>query len=89
LSYPVNKQTNRLTALKTEPRQSNGGKAGVKCAAHGSLEIQDAKSPFWHHSTNLSGYIFGTKASIDNRKKNLLSAIPPPHVLIIWWTSAY
>jgi len=26
------------------------------------------KSPFWHHHTNLSGYIFGTKACIDNRK---------------------
>jgi len=27
------------------------------------------KSPFWHHRTTLSGYIFGTKACIDNRKK--------------------
>jgi len=27
------------------------------------------KSPFWHHCTNLTGYIFGTTASIDNRKK--------------------
>jgi len=44
--------------------------AGLKCAARGSLEIQDAqKSPFWHHRTTLSGYIFGTKACIDNRKK--------------------
>jgi len=42
----------------------------VKCAARGSLEIQDAKkSPFWHHRTTLSGYIFGTKACINNRKK--------------------
>ena len=32
------------------------------------------KSPFWHHRTTLSGYIFGTKAYIDNRKKNLLSS---------------
>ena len=32
------------------------------------------KSPFWHHRTNLSGYIFGTKACIDNRKKNLLNS---------------
>jgi len=31
------------------------------------------KSPFWHHHTTLSGYIFGTKACIDNRKKNLLN----------------
>ena len=32
------------------------------------------KSPFWHHRTTLSGYIFGTKACIDNRKKNLLNS---------------
>jgi len=28
------------------------------------------KLPFWHHRTTLSGYIFGTKACIDNRKKS-------------------
>jgi len=32
------------------------------------------KSPFWHHRTTLTGYIFGTKAYIDNRKKNLLNS---------------
>jgi len=32
------------------------------------------KSPSAHHRTNLSGYIFATKARIDNRKKNLLSS---------------
>ena len=36
-------------------------------------EIQDTKiakkSPSGHHRTNLSGYIFATKACIDNRKK--------------------
>jgi len=31
------------------------------------------KSPFWHHRTTLSGYIFGTKACIDNRKSLLNS----------------
>ena len=31
------------------------------------------KSPSGHHLTTLSGYIFATKARIDNRKKNLLS----------------
>jgi len=40
-------------------------------------EIQDAKkspkSPSGHHRTTLSGYIFATKAYIDNRK-NLLSS---------------
>jgi len=29
------------------------------------------KSPFWHHRTTLSGYVFGTRAYIDNRKKLL------------------
>jgi len=41
---------------------------------HGSLEIEDAKmmqkkSPSEHHHTILLGYIFATKACIDNRKK--------------------
>jgi len=32
------------------------------------------KSPSAHHHTILSGYIFATKACIDNRKKNLSSS---------------
>ena len=32
------------------------------------------KSPSGHHPTTLSGYIFATKACIDNQKKNLLSS---------------
>ena len=52
--------------------------AGLKPAARGSLKTQDAKkspkSPSGHHRTNLSGYTFATTASIDNRKKNLLSS---------------
>ena len=32
------------------------------------------KSPSADHLTTLSGYIFATKAHIDNRKKNLLSS---------------
>jgi len=32
------------------------------------------KSPSRHHHTTLSGYIFATKARIDNPKKNLLSS---------------
>jgi len=32
------------------------------------------KSPSQHHRTTLSGYIFATKAHIDNQKKNLLSS---------------
>jgi len=47
--------------------------AGLKCAARGSLEMQNPKiakkSPSGHHHTILSGYIFATKAHIDNRKK--------------------
>ena len=39
------------------------------------MKTQDAKkSPSGHHRTTLSGYIFATKARIDNRKKNLLSS---------------
>jgi len=30
-------------------------------------------SPSGHHRTTLSGYIFATKAHINNRKKNLLN----------------
>jgi len=47
----------------------------LKCAARGSLEIQDAemtqKSPSAHHLTTLLGCIFTTKACIDNREKNV------------------
>ena len=32
------------------------------------------KSPYGHHPTTLSGYVFVTKAYIDNRKKNSLSS---------------
>jgi len=43
----------------------------------GSLKIQDAKYRqkvgIWAPSHNLSGYVFATKACIDNQKKNLLS----------------
>jgi len=47
---------------------------GLKIAARGSLKTQDAKkSPkiaIWAPSHNfLSGYIFATKAHIDNRKE--------------------
>jgi len=47
--------------------------AGLKRAARGSLQIQDAKIfknlPSAHHRITLSCYIFATKAPIDNRKK--------------------
>ena len=48
----------------------------MKRAARGSLEMQVPKiaknSPSGHHCTTLSGYIFATKACIDNRKKELV-----------------
>jgi len=44
--------------------------ARCKCRTQKSPQ----KSPSGHHPTTLSGYIFATKACIDNRKKNLLSS---------------
>ena len=44
-------------------------------AAHWKYRMQKLckKSPSAHHRTTLLGYIFTTKACIDNRKKNLLN----------------
>jgi len=42
-------------------------------------------SPFGHRCTTLSGYIFLTKAHIDNREKLIKQQYLPPYVLIIWW----
>ena len=48
----------------------------MKPAARGSLKYRTQKiaknSSSGHHRTTLSGYIFATKAHIDNRKKNFL-----------------
>jgi len=48
----------------------------LKCAACGSLEMQNPKiaknSPSGHHRTTYSGYILATKARIDNRGKKLV-----------------
>jgi len=48
----------------------------VLCVARWKYRTQKnrQKSPSWHHHTTLSGYIFATKARIDNRKKDLLSS---------------
>jgi len=35
-------------------------------------------SPSGHHRTNFYGYIFATKAHINNRKKNLLNSNTSP-----------
>jgi len=59
------------------------------------------KSPSWHHPTILSGYIFATKACIDNRKKLIkqqyllymspqydeLRSLAAEIVLLVWGTS--
>ena len=46
---------------------------GLNCAARGSLKYRTQKiakkSLSAHHRTTLSGYIFATKARVDNRKK--------------------
>jgi len=47
------------------------------------------KLAIWVPSHNLVGYVFATKARIDNWKKNCYAAISPPHVPTIWWTSAH
>jgi len=44
--------------------------ARCKCRTQKSQKIAICR----HHRTTLSGYIFATKARIDNRKKNLLSS---------------
>jgi len=41
-----------------------------------------------HHHTTLSGYIFATKACIDNRMI-IIQQQCVPHMSHIWWTSAY
>ena len=56
-----------------------GLSANLECRSETfSLKTQDAKkSPkitIWAPSHNFVGYIFATKARIDNRKKNLLSS---------------
>jgi len=46
-------------------------------ASHRKYRTQKVskKSPSGHHRTTFSGYIFATKAHINNRKKNLSSSI--------------
>jgi len=77
----------------------------VLCAARWKYRTQNIakKSPSGHHPTILSGYIFATKACIDNRKKILLSSnifFTCPHnvlnfgplaaeiILLVWGTPA-
>jgi len=44
------------------------------CCTRLAGKIGRKKSTFWHHRTTLSGYIFWTKACIDNRKNMLNSS---------------
>jgi len=44
------------------------------CCARIAENTASKKSPSGHHPTTFSGYIFATKACIDNPKKNLLSS---------------
>ena len=71
------------------------------CRKYRTIKIAK-NSPSGHHRTTLSGYIFATKARIDNRKKMVNSNISRtrPHnmvnfgiladevVLLVWGTSA-
>ena len=49
-------------------------------AARGKYRRQKItkKSLSGHHRTTLSGYVFATKAHIDNRRKNFKQPISPP-----------
>jgi len=44
------------------------------CCSRLAANTGRQKSPSGHHRTTSSGYIFATKARIDNQKKNLLSS---------------
>ena len=54
-----------------------GPSANLECRSEMCWRLAEntgrKKSPFCHHRTTLSGYIFGCKACVDNRK-NLLSS---------------
>ena len=53
------------------------------CCTRLAGNIGRKKSPFWHHRTTLSGYIFATKACINNGKKLLNSNISTcPHNMV-------
>jgi len=53
------------------------------CCARLTGNAGPKKSPSGHHSTNLSGYIFATKARIDNRKKPVKQQCLP-HMFSQW-----
>jgi len=56
---------------------------GLKCAARGSLEIQDAKNRHFGTIAQLRQVISSELRHISKiGEKNLLTAIPPAHVII-------
>jgi len=74
------------------------------CCRRLAGNAEPKKSPSGHHRTILSGYIFATKARIDNLKKNLLNSnvsLTCPHNMVnfgqlaaeirwrVWDTPAY
>ena len=67
--------------------------AGLKYAARGSLKIQDAKMTqiiaIWASSHNFVRLYLRNWGIYRQSEKKLVKKRCPPHVLIIWWTSAY
>ena len=75
----------------------------LRLAANTGRKKSRQESPSGHHRTTSTGYIFATKARIDNRKKNLLSSnissrcphnmvnfglLPAEIVSLVWGTPA-
>jgi len=75
LAYSQWSESGRLPYFHASCGLSANLECRSECAKRCALEIQDAKndvkSPSAHHRTNLSSYIFASKACIDNRKNVL------------------
>jgi len=65
-----------------------GCKSETRLAGNAGRKKIAKNSRCGHHCRTLSGYIFATKARIDDRKKTCYSNISA-HFLTIWWTSAH
>jgi len=70
-------------------RTTTGPSANLECRSEMCCtrlteNTEHKNSPSAHHRTTLSGYIFITKARIDNQKK----FVKQQYLLHIWWTSA-
>ena len=62
--------------IRRPPRSTQSRSSAASDVYKRQLQIQDAKNSHLGtiYRTTLSGYIFATKARIDNRKKNLFSS---------------